>query len=74
MTEEGYYTCVDCGKNHLTIDEIVWFDHDEEGEIDLSTVKCVRCWLEWIPIHLVLNFNLQTLTHKRKTMTTAKFS
>jgi hypothetical protein len=47
---EEPYTCVCCGKNNLKYNEIVWLD-DEAGEIDLSTVRCFKCWIEWLPTH-----------------------
>jgi hypothetical protein len=45
------YTCVSCGKNNLKFEEIVWFE-DKEGQIDVSTVKCLKCWWLFLYPHL----------------------
>jgi hypothetical protein len=51
MTEE-YYTCIDCGKNHLKFEEIAWMEDDKNGDIDESTVRCMPCHLRFISLLL----------------------
>jgi DNA-directed RNA polymerase subunit RPC12/RpoP len=49
---EVYYTCIDCGKNHLIFGEIAWMKDDKNGDIDESTVRCVACHLRFISLIL----------------------
>jgi hypothetical protein len=48
MTDEEIYTCIDCGKNHLKLEEIAWMEYDKDGDIEESTVRCMPCHLRFI--------------------------
>jgi DNA-directed RNA polymerase subunit RPC12/RpoP len=50
---EVYYTCIDCGKNHLKFGEIAWMEDDKNGDIDESTVRCMSCHARFLPTTLI---------------------